>query len=52
MAQEDRTSTKLQTIAIAVARFLRFVSGSLANRFIRLVLEILGERLQIPCFDK
>jgi hypothetical protein len=42
----------LQTIAIGIARFLGFVPKHLTEWFIRLVLDVLGESLQLPIADQ
>ena len=50
--QDGSTSRKLQAIAIAIVRFFCFVFDKLNNWFIRLVLDVLGESLQLPIADQ
>jgi hypothetical protein len=52
IAQDGRTSRKLQAIAIAIARFLCFVFDKLTNCIIRVILDVLGEDLQLPIADQ
>ena len=42
----------LQAIALAITRFICFVFDNLTERFIRLVLDVLGEDLQLPIADQ
>ena len=42
----------MHAIAIATARFLCFVFDKLTDRFIRLILEVLGEDLQLPIVNQ
>jgi hypothetical protein len=46
--QDGSTSRMLHTIANATARFSCLAFENLTKSFIRLVLDILGENLQLP----
>ena len=50
--QDGRTSRKPQAIAIASTRFICFVFDNLTDWFIRLVLDVLGQDLQLPIADR
>jgi hypothetical protein len=52
IAQAGSKSRKLQTIAVAIARFACFVFNKLANRFIHLVLDVVGEDLELTTAEQ
>ena len=50
--QDGRTSSMLQAIALASTCFTCFVFENLTERFIRLVLDVLSQDLQLPIADQ
>jgi hypothetical protein len=50
--QDGKTTRKLQTIAIARARFLCFVLDKLTSRFMHVFLDVFGQDPELPIADQ